>query len=374
MLYLATIFQLTAPWIMIINSIIFLSFSIAFFYLLVYLSSYHPKDKQEEALVSPPEAPLLNKSDLLKVMTWNIQFMAGKGYHFWFEPLDDSGPDNRPTKENILKTIADVAAVIKGESPDILLLQEVDDGAKRTGYEDQLQALLHQLPASYSSHTSCFYWKTHFLPHPKVMGATGMKLSIISKYKIERAIRYSLPLVPKNWIVQQLGIKRAILETHICCSDGTALILMNAHLEAFSQGYNTLQKQVEQIKEKLLTLDKDNQSWIIGGDFNLLPSGQYQQLDKESRQEFREDGELKLLYENFSVLPSMQQLAEDKDAWLTYSANNPAIKQPDRTLDYLIHSHSLNCQKVTVNQTDGFNCSDHAPLCATFSFIPKALD
>ncbi len=298
--------------------------------------------------------------------------MAGRGYHFWFEPLDDSGPDERPGRENIFKTIQDVAAIIKNEAPDIVLLQEVDDGAKRTDYEDQLQALLKLLPENYSSHASCFYWKTRFLPHPKVMGSTGMKLSIISKYKIERATRHSLPLVPKNWIVQQLGIKRALLETQLPCSDDTKLVVMNTHLEAFSQGYDTLQRQVEQIKEKLLTLDKESMPWVIGGDFNLLPSGQYEQLDEESRQEFQAKSELKLLYKNFSVLPSAQQLAEDKKAWLTYSANNPAIKQPDRTLDYLIHSHSLSCQKATVNQIDGFNCSDHAPLSAEFRFTSEA--
>jgi endonuclease/exonuclease/phosphatase family metal-dependent hydrolase len=353
---------------MIINIIIFLSLFITSFYILIYLLSDHPKDKQREALFCPANTPLLDKGASVKIMTWNIQFMAGTGYHFWFEPLDDSGPDKRANKEDILKTIEAVAIVIQQENPDIILLQEVDDGAKRTDKEDQLQKLLKLLPKSYSSHTSCFYWKTAFLPHPKIMGSTGMKLSIISKYKIENAVRHSLPLIPQNWIVQQLGIKRAILEATFPYKGGGELIVMNTHLEAYSQGYDTLQKQVVQIKEQLLKLDEAQADWIIGGDFNLLPTGQYQQLDDESRKEFQAETELQLLYDHFSVLPSRQQLAENEADWLTYLPNAPSIQSADRTLDYLIHSNGLMPQKVAVNQTAGFSCSDHAPLCATFTF------
>ncbi len=353
---------------MITHIIIFLSLFITAFYILVYLLSDHPKDIQSEALFCPTNAPLLDKNSSLKVMTWNIQFMAGSGYHFWFEPLDDSGPDKRPAKENILKTIEAVAAVIEQEKADIILLQEVDDGAKRTDKEDQLQKLLKLLPESYSSHTSCFYWKTAFLPHPKIMGSTGMKLSIISKYKISKATRHSLPLIPQNWIVRQLGIKRAIFEASLPYKNGGKLIVMNTHLEAYSQGYDTLQKQVKQIKEQLLMLDEAQLDWIIGGDFNLLPTGQFQQLDDESRKEFQAETELQLLYDHFSVLPSKQQLAENEAAWLTYLPNDPSIQSADRTLDYLIHSKGLKPQKVSVNQADGFNCSDHAPLCVTFKF------
>lgn len=357
---------------MILSITIFIISCIAAFYLFVYLVSYHPKDRQDETVFCSEGAPQLNKNSALKVMSWNIQFMAGRGYHFWFEPLDDSGPDDRPRKEDILRTAKAVAAIIERENPDIILLQEVDDGAKRTDKEDQLQKLLDLLPESYCCHTSCFYWKTRFLPHPKVMGSAGMKLSIISKYRIKRAIRHSLPLMPKNWIVQQLGIKRAILEAQLPYSKGGELIVMNSHLEAFSQGYDTLQRQVKKIEERLSALDEENTSWIIGGDFNLLPSGQYRQLDEESRLEFQEESELQLLYERFSVLPSTEQLREDKSAWLTYFANNPAIHSPDRTLDYLIHSSTLKCREVRVNQTEGFNCSDHAPLSAEFSLVPNS--
>ena len=353
---------------MIIHIIIFLSLSITSFYILIYLLSDHPKNIQSEAVFCPTNAPLLDKDSRLKIMTWNIQFMAGNGYHFWFEPLDDSGPDKRPAKENILKTIEAVAALIKQEKPDIILLQEVDDGSTRTDKEDQLEKLLRFLPENYSSHTSCFYWKTAFLPHPKIMGSTGMKLSIISKYKINKATRHSLPLIPQNWIVRQLGIKRAILEATLPYKNGGELTVMNTHLEAYSQGYDTLQKQVEQVKEQLLKLDNAQLDWIIGGDFNLLPTGQYQQLDDESRKEFQPETELQLLYEHFSVLPSKQQLTENEVAWLTYLPNDPSIQSADRTLDYLIHSNGLKPQKVHVNQAAGFSCSDHAPLCATFKF------
>ncbi len=351
---------------MIVTITLSLIFCIAAFYLFVYLSSYHPLDKQNEPVFSSPDAPLLNREHSIKIMTWNIQFMAGKGYHFWFESLDNSGQDERPDRKSITKTIQEVANIIKHEDPDIILLQEVDDGAKRSDYEDQLKRLLDLLPDKFSCHTSCFYWKTSFLPHPKIMGATGMKLSIISKYKIKRAIRHCLPLVPKNWIVQQLGIKRAVLKAQLPYAEGGELIIMNTHLEAFAQGYDTLQKQVEKTREMLKQLDEAKKPWIIGGDFNLLPPDQLAHLDCKSRQEYQPETELQSLYNQFQMAPSLQQLSDEKQSWLTYFANDPKISNADRTLDYLFYADCLQSKNAAVNQSGGFGCSDHAPLSAEF--------
>ena len=96
---------------------------------------------------------------------------------FFYDLPGGKGPDKRPSKEDIAATLNEVARVIREENPDIILLQEVDDNARRTDYQDQLALLLELIPADYKFHASAFYWQSPFVPHPKIMGKVGMKLS-----------------------------------------------------------------------------------------------------------------------------------------------------------------------------------------------------
>ena len=151
---------------------------------LVWSATFHPGDRQTEPIFCDANAPLLQAGQTLKVLSYNVQFMAGKGYLFFFELSNDAGPDERPLPADVAHTTDEVARIIREEDPDIVLLQEIDDGAKRTGHMDQLRALLSRLPSAYRCHTSTFYWKARFVPHRRIMGAVGMKLSTISKYRI----------------------------------------------------------------------------------------------------------------------------------------------------------------------------------------------
>jgi len=56
---------------------------------------------------------------------------------------------------------------------DVVLLQEIDDGAARTDYNDQLARLLPLLPPEYVCHTTAFYWKAAYVPHPRIHGGAG---------------------------------------------------------------------------------------------------------------------------------------------------------------------------------------------------------
>ena len=67
-------------------------------------------------------APQLVPGQAVKVMTWNVQHLAGKQYVFWNDLPDGSGPDDRATAEDLAYN-----------------LDEVDpDGARfrRTNYDD----------------------------------------------------------------------------------------------------------------------------------------------------------------------------------------------------------------------------------------------
>ena len=135
------------------------------------------------------DVPMLKSGQKIKVLSWNIQFLAGnKNNHFFF----DDGQDPWPSIATRQKTLKQIAEVIFTEQSDIVLLQEVDDGAQRTNHEDQLAELMALLPKEYGNHASTFYRQAIFVPHPALMGSVGIKLSTLSKYRTTQATRYAL--------------------------------------------------------------------------------------------------------------------------------------------------------------------------------------
>ncbi len=334
---------------------------------LVWCITYHPRDGQRERVYNHANAPALERGQDLKVMSYNVQFMAGKGYVFFFELPDDSGPDERPAPADVSRTMAEVARIIREEDPDIVLLQEVDDGARRTDYEDQLSRLLSKLPSAYCCHSSTFYWKARFVPHRRVMGAVGMKLCTISKYRIASAVRHSLAPVPRNLLVRQFHPKRAILETRLPVEGAQDLVILNLHLEAFPQGSDVMGKQVARLDALLTDLEQSGRQWLAGGDFNLLPPGQYGRLPAGQRAAYRENTEMAVLYTNYQVCPSLGDVDGPKGGqWFTHFPNDPGISAPDRTIDYLVLPRDAQVLETHVRRHDTLDVSDHLPVLVTF--------
>lgn len=336
--------------------------------ILVRLTTFHPAKAQAEAVNCTDKAPTLKPGQRFKVMTYNIQYMASKNYVFFYDLPDNSGPDERPTPEDITQTLAEVARIIQDEDPDIILLQEVDDGAARTDYEDQLARLLELLPAEYVCHTSAFYWRAAFVPHPRIHGAVGHKLSIISKYHLQESTRYQLPIADTNPITQQFNYKRAILATHLPVEGSQDLVVLTTHLEVSSQGADIKQREMAALNERLAALNQAGYLWLLGGDFNLLPAGQINHLLEIHRRDFRPETELALLLDRYRVIPSLVDLQGDEaQKWFTMFPNEPSITAPDRTVDYIFFADNLTLNNHYVRQHDTLSISDHLPLVAEFT-------
>lgn len=346
---------------------IFVIFSLA-----VYLTTFQPAPLEEVEVIAKGEAPLLKSGDTVKILNWNVQYMAGKNYVFWYDLIDESGPDIMPSKEDIDLTFKELVGIIKSEDPDIILLQELHDGARRTYYEDQLERLLELLPGDYRYNCSAFYWRAAYVPIPQIMGSVGMKLAVISKYKIESARRHQLPIMPDNLLFQQFNFKRAILEVNLPVEGGESLVVLNTHLDAFAQGYNTMEEQVEMVDKILKGLDREGKSWLIGGDFNLLPNREaYLRLPEDKRLYYKEETELKRLSDSYLMLPSHSDMAGvDYEKWFTHFSNEPLVKGPNKTIDYFFYSNSLKAIKYYVRQKDTLHISDHLPMIAEFRLGP----
>lgn len=326
-----------------------------------YFSTYHPAKMQKEKITSSADSPILQKGQKIKILSWNVQFMAGKNYVFFFDAWDSSGPDVRPSKENITMTFDEVVRVIKSENPDIILLQELDSASKRTDGEDQLKRLLTLLPAEYSNSCSAWYWKAAFVPHPQIMGSVGMKLAVISKYKMSNAIRYQLPLMPNNIVMRNLQFKRAMLEAVFPVNGSTSFSALSIHQDAFAQGSDTMQKQVDLVSKVLAQKDTALAPWVIGGDFNLIPPGSaYDRLPENEKMYFQKESEIAKLYASFNAYPKLEWLeGPDYAKYFTHWPNTGTAA--DRTIDYYFVGKNTVVNNYYVRSEDTTKISDHFP-------------
>ena len=114
-------------------------------FLTVNLITYHPGPVEEMEIQCSADAPELQPGQEIKVMNWNIQYLAGKSYVYWYDVSDGSGMDLEPAAEEVKKTLGEFLKVVREERPDILLLQEVHVDAKATDYMDQVTEIVKGL-------------------------------------------------------------------------------------------------------------------------------------------------------------------------------------------------------------------------------------
>jgi hypothetical protein len=136
--------------------------------------NYHPKSVEPMPVVNIGTAPRLIAGQRIKIITYNVQFCAGVRYHFFH----DGGPDTIVAPGDIRTTLERIAEFLTAEDPDFVLLQEVDQLARRTGYLDETRLLQEALPVELGTFTAADYWRSKFVPHPKVMGSVGTQLVI----------------------------------------------------------------------------------------------------------------------------------------------------------------------------------------------------
>ncbi len=337
--------------------------SVALFLRLVWSAlgrvNYRPRPIVSLLIQHLRPAPDVPRERRMKVLTYNVQFFAGTKYRFFY----DGGPDTQVRPEDVAETIEGISQLIRAENPDVVLLQEVDRGARRTGFIDELSVLQSLLSDRYADAVSAYYWRSAFVPHPKVWGPAGMQLAILSRYRIGQGRRYQLPLKPGNFFVRDFALKRALLEAELFSEQ--RFVVVNTHLEAWPGRTNIMSRQVERILGHLAELDRAGFSWILGGDFNLAPCRSTDsQVDDAAVEAPAELARLFSYYKGFPTLADV--LGPDRERYFTFTTPGPDARQPAKTLDYFFWSPRIRLTSSKVIQDRALALSDHLPVIAEF--------
>ncbi len=288
----------------------------------------------------------------LRILSWNIQFCAGRRCLFFY----DGGRDSRVTAAEVIHTLGGIAALIRSVEPDLVLLQEVDRRSARTAGLDQLQLLQDQL--HFPVYATTPYFRVPYVPVPAhaPLGAVHMDLVVLSRYRLQPGTRIALPPLREPRWRRAFNLRRAIQRLTLPVGSGS-LALLHTHLSAFSRGDGTLARQVRVLVDAI-----PSGPVLLAGDLNSLPPGDDAGALGRDRTLYDQPTPITPLYDVLQpVFPPPGRAPQERFTYVPWGSN-----RADRTIDYLF-GRGFTVERVE-RCTDGSRWSDHLPVVADLVF------
>ena len=202
----------------------------------------------------------------IKIMTWNIRFGIGRGE--WFG--DACGTKSIYTKDEVLPNLELIVNRINEVKPDILLLQEVDINAKRSGYIDQLRWIMDRTDFGFAVYG--MQWQAQFIPSDG-LGRLQEANAILSRWPIGPSSRIQLALRgDQDKLTRYFYERCCIVKAKIEIPGVTDFYAVNIHASAFATD-DTKYKHFTAFKKELDNISDAGGWFVAGGDLNTLPPG-----------------------------------------------------------------------------------------------------
>jgi len=294
-------------------------------------------------------------------ITYNIGFGAySPDYSFFLDTgtmngKKVSGKNGKgESQEEVIKNTEGAISVITGESPDFVLLQEVDEDGNRSYHVNQKNSLLL---SGYAGVYAVNYHSAYlFYPFHDPIGKSDSGILTLSRYKIDSSLRRALPLATD--LSKFFDLDRCISITRLPVEGSDKqLVIINVHLSAYDEGGVIRAKQTQMLNG-ILAAETGNYV-IVGGDFNQLLSDKSFPTtisEKDHTAPFPKED-----------LPEGYTVKAGDDATCR-NANMPYVKGESylTIIDGFIVSQNVKVKSVK-NVLTEFEYSDHNPVKLTFS-------
>jgi endonuclease/exonuclease/phosphatase family metal-dependent hydrolase len=293
-----------------------------------------------------PTRPLA-RGEPFTVVSWNIQYAAGR-HHFFY----DGGPTVSVPPDDVHRTLDGIGAALR--DADLALVQEIDRDSRRTGRIDELVALAD----GWGTWASAPYHRSAYVPVPRhePLGRIDLHLALLSRFPLAHARRTALPALRESRLRRALNLKRAVLSAEIPFEGGNLAVAVT-HLSAWSRGDGTLAKQVEVLAAWMEARERAGQPFVLAGDLNLLPPGDDPSRLPDPTEYADHPNPIERLIPRFrSVIPPERLLDPSSRTY------QPFDGAPQRLLDYMFVSDAIEVRSAAPDPTD---LSDHLPLRAT---------
>ncbi len=304
----------------------------------------------------------------LRVMTWNVKFGAAR-IDFFF---DCHGERGHMKAAEVRSNLSRLAAHVRNADPDVIFLNEVDVGSRRSSYVDQVQYLLDHTHLNYGVYAAV--WRADFVPSDGI-GRMDMGNAILARWPIREAQRIALPPIgDQDALTQYFYLQRNLLQGALDLPDDLPSVrLIGTHTAAFSED-GTKRKHIDRFKEALDDADDEGALVVGAGDLNTLPPGSAQVRsfpdsacdERFEADDYSEEGEwLAPLYDRYAPGIDLAAYQADNAPHFTHTTDGGGFW--NRKLDYLFTNARFSDGRT---DQDTMTLSDHAPVSALLDLSP----
>ncbi|MEZ5003473.1 MAG: hypothetical protein R2730_10620 [Chitinophagales bacterium] len=231
-------------------------------------TDYQPEEK---IVIEPSKtSDLAITKDSLVFYIWNIGY-AGLGAESDF--FMDGGSSTRVSKDLTNKNLNGIQETVSSwKDADFILLQEVDETAKRSYGVNQFTSIEKGLPENWSG-ALAFNYRVNYIPVPllKPYGKVMAGLATYTPYHSIENTRYQFP-GKFSWPKRIFFLDRCFLIQRFPIN-GKELLVINTHNSAYDSDGTLKAGEMAYLKAYITEEYEKGNYVLVGGDWNQCPPG-----------------------------------------------------------------------------------------------------